>query len=361
MKHKCLNPNKAWICGVIRCKSDGIFSQHIVFSPNEAIRYFNSIYGSAGEAMMDRHSILVPCGKCAACQIRKRKEWTTRLSHEAEFFADACCFITLTYNDDSVPVTCFNKVKGDTPKMLDRGVGELPLQTLLPSDVQKFLKRLRRYLEYVPKSPKKRLGRDHIDTPIRYYAVGEYGGRFGRPHYHIMIFGWKPSDMVYHSTRNGHIIYRSAQIEKLWKFGFSTVEPVEGGVAKYCSRYVTKKFARLNDDNRDPFADSVFPEFYLQSVRNGGIGASFFDRNYETIMSRGYALIRNGGKYIKASIPCYYWRRCRIKNPCLWLELRDERIQFAKSHPIVGGLEDLQRAVQCYAENEKRLTQYELF
>lgn len=362
MKHKCLNPNVAWICGVIRCKSDGIFSQHLVFSEKEALDYFTRIYGSSvAPVMLQRHSISVPCGKCVACQIRKRKEWTTRLSNEAEFHGDNCCFITLTYNDDNIPVTCLKPVRGDRPKMVDRGAGELPLFTLLPSDVQKFIKRLRRHLEYLPKRSKNRIGRDHLETPIRYYAVGEYGGKFGRPHYHLMIFGWRPSDMVVYSSRDGHLIYRSAQIEKLWKFGFSTVEPVQGGVAKYCSRYVTKKFDRLYSEDKDPFAESVFPEFYLQSVRNGGIGALFFDKHYETILSRGYSLIRNGGNYIKASIPTYYWRRCRSINPCLWLQLRDEKIAFAKAHPIMDGLEDLQRSVMCYAENERRLSQYELF
>lgn len=362
MKHKCLNPNVAWICGVIRCKSDGIYSQHLVFSEREALEYFTRIYGSSiAPAIMEKHSVSVPCGKCAACQIRKRKDWTTRLSNEAEFYGDNCCFVTLTYDDDNIPVTCFNPVKGDRPKMIDRGAGELPLFTLLPSDVQKFIKRLRRHLEYVPKSANKRLGRDHVESSIRYYAVGEYGGRFGRPHYHLMIFGWKPSDMVFHSIRNGHLIYRSAQIEKLWRYGFSTVEPVEGGVARYCSRYVTKKFARLNGEGKDPFSDSVFPEFCLQSVRNGGIGAAFFDRHYETIMPRGFSLIRSGGNYIKASIPAYYWRRCRKIAPCLWLELRDQRISFAKAHPTLEGFEDLQRSVMTYAENEKRLSQFELF
>lgn len=360
MKAKCLNPNVAWICGVVRCKFDGVLSPHIVFSPREAEEYYRRIAGEGALSLMERNQISVPCGKCAACEIRKRKDWTTRLSHESSMYEGNCCFITLTYDDDNIPVTCFGKVNGDQPKMLDRGLGELPLSTLLLADVQKFIKRLRRHLEYAPKKPSTRFRRDHVDTPIRYYAVGEYGGRTGRPHYHLMIFGWCPSDMEIHSKRNGHIVYRSAQIEKLWKYGFSTVEPVQGGVAKYCSRYVTKKFARLKSE--DPFADSVIPEFVLQSVRNGGIGSSWFDKNYLGMFDRGYANIKCGKDFIKASIPAYYWRRCRRKHLELWLILRDERLLFARSDTRgLYGYDDLVRSCQVYEDRERQSILYELF
>lgn len=364
MTTKCLNPNTAWVCGVIRCKSDNVLSQHLVFSAREAEEYFTRIYGTAlALKMMQRNEISVPCGKCMACQIRKRKDWTTRLSHESSCYGDNCCFVTLTYNDDNLPVTDYNSLASsstDSPKLFDRGFGSLPLPTLFVSDVQKFIKRLRRHLEYSPKSATKRQGRDYCSTPIRYYAVGEYGGKFGRPHYHLLIFGWSPSDMTFHCERNGHIIYRSAQIEKLWKFGYSTVEPVQGGVARYCSRYVTKKFARLESD--DPFKSAQVPEFFLQSVRHGGIGSTWFDKHYATMMERGFATIKSGTNFVKVPIPAYYWQRCRKRDIALWLRLRDERIQFARTHvPSAQSFDDLVRSCDCYRVNELRLQQYELF
>lgn len=362
MKAKCLNPNTAWICGTIRSKADGVISPHMVFSPSKALQYYRNIFGDNVVAIeaMRRNEISVPCGKCAACQIRKRKEWTTRLTNEASCFDGNCCFITLTYNDDNVPTTCFNPLNGSMPKMMDRGVDALPLQTLLVADVQKFVKRLRSYLGYVPKIEKNRRGRDHVAMPIRYYVCGEYGSKYRRPHYHLLIFGWKPSDMVHFDVHNGHPIYRSAQIEKLWKFGFSTVEPVEGGVAKYCSRYVTKKFARLQD--ADPFKDCVFPEFVLQSVRDGGIGATWFDRNLESCLGKGYIDLQvNGKSYFKAAIPAYYWRRARSRRLCLWLQLRNERMQLlARGSPRVS-VAELVRSVQKYEYEEHIASQRELF
>ena len=159
---------------------------------------------------------------------------------------------------------------------------------------------------------------------------------------------------------NGHPVYRSAQVEKLWKFGFSTVEPVEGGVAKYCSRYVTKKFARLQDS--DPFKDCVFPEFVLQSVRDGGIGATWFDRNLESCLGKGYVDIQvNGRSYFKAAIPAYYWRRARKLRPCLWLQLRDERMQLLAQGLQPVSLDELVRSVQNYEYAERMASQRELF
>lgn len=348
----------------MRSKHDGVVSQHMVFSRQEAAKWFDACYGNADERCeaMRRAEILLPCGRCAACTIRKRKEMTVRLYHESAMYNDeSCCFITLTYNDESVPTT------DDTPlndefqtKEVDRGVGSLPLQTLLVSDVQKFMKRLRRHLEYRPKSLKKRIGRDYVPRPIRYFCCGEYGSKFRRPHYHLIIYGWRPSDLTPWQTRNGHMIYRSAQIEKLWKYGFSTVAPVMGGVAAYCAKYVTKKFARLNDEWK--FKDCVFPEFSLQSVRNGGIGAPWYDENFDQLLTQGYASVRLGMNYVKMAIPKYYWRRARRKHLCLWLQLRDEKIRFAESQPHeLTGFDALVRKCEAYQSKEKVDAQAELF
>lgn len=326
----CLSPVNAWYCGFAISK-DGVYSPRLVFSFREAKKYYDSKYGTLSAKLLQRNETTIPCGKCFACRLRKRKEMTTRLSNELSLYGEDCCFITLTYKDECLPTTCIRSVK-DPDKMIARGVGELPVETLLPSDVQKFIKRLRRHLEYVPKSAKKRIGRDHVIKPIRYFAVGEYGGKTGRPHYHLLIFGWKPSDLVAHSLRKGNVVYRSAQVEKLWRFGFSTVQPCGYGVSRYCARYVTKKCMGNPVKDAEPFKDSYFPEFVLQSVKHGGIGAPWFDSHYEEILSRGFVSYRQGNSFIKASIPTYYIRRLRKNHLALWLQLREERLMFVKTH-----------------------------
>ena len=361
-KAKCLNPNTAWYCGVIRSKQDGVWSPRLVFSPGEVMRYANRI-GVPPDRYMDANAVAVPCGKCMACRIRKRRDQATRLVHESSVHGDDCCFVTLTYNDDNVPVTDKSTLDSDF-KVVDRGVGKLPLQTLLVSDVQRFVKRLRRHLEYVPKSASRRVGRDHLTTPIRYFVVGEYGSKYRRPHYHLMIFGWRPSDMTFWERLHGHAIYRSAQVEKLWTHGFSTVAPVTGAVARYCARYVTKKYARLANDS-DPYKDCVWPEFTLQSIKHGAIGAPWFDRNYQVIMDSGYCQIALGTQagYYKVPIPTYYMRRARKYHLCRWLQLRDERMYLASSAPPMSddAYEDLVRSCNVFAHRERDAQQRELF
>ena len=99
--------------------------------------------------------LLVPCGKCLACRIARRQEWSMRVIHELAGYKDAV-FLTLTYSDDHLP---------------DNG-------SLVVADLQKFFKRLR-----------KQYAKRNNGIKLRYYACGEYGDRHGRPHYHAIVCG----------------------------------------------------------------------------------------------------------------------------------------------------------------------------
>lgn len=341
---KCLSPVVAWACGTTIC-ADGIVSPRLVFNPTEAQVYFEGITGGLASAFvaMERNTVSLPCGKCAYCSIKKRKDMTVRLTHETSLYKD-CCFITLTYAPEHLPVTNLLDWKDlhDRGKIIERG-SDVGCPTLLPRDVQLFMKRLRRHLEYIPKKHSDDV-RDHVLQPIRFFAVGEYGGKTKRPHYHIMIFGWKPSDQIFHQERDGYFINRSAQIEKLWPFGFSTVTDVGFGIARYCARYVTKKFDRLTDED-DVLSSCICPEFTLQSVAKGGIGSPWLSL-YAENLRYGFVTCRTGKYQVsKFAIPRYYLNRLRTINKSLWLDLRDQRIDFAKSHNRDYDFDDLVRTV----------------
>ena len=350
----CLHPVEAWICGNKPCKSDGVISPNLVFSKAKAIAYFFS-HAPSGDffrseapilgrmrwvyRQLKECCVLMPCGKCAACQIHKRKDMSTRLTHEASLYEHSC-FVTLTYDDVNCPVT-------------DKGN-----KTLCPSDVQKFVKRLRRHLEYIPK--RKSDGRDHVDK-VRYFAVGEYGSRTHRPHYHLIIFGWSPSDKVLFKTHNGKPVYRSPQLERLWKHGYSTISDVNPRVAKYCARYVTKKFARLEDVNT---LKDIVPEFVLQSTRDGAIGAKWFDKYGADACLVGYCTYRIDDKICKAAIPDYYWHRLRRRKLPVWLKCRDDKIAFIQSHKLPCDNYDvdaLKREVDVYRDKMHREAYDEFF
>ena len=349
---KCLNPTEAWICGY-KCAKDGVLSPHVVFSPTDAMRYYERI---GCLYLMDSNKVAVPCGRCINCQMQKRKDMSVRLAHEASQHEN-CCFLTLTYNDDNVPTTDWNAI-GCPRKQFDNGLGSLPSLTLFPRDVQLFMKRLRRRLEY------------HYGVKgIRYFAVGEYGGRTHRPHYHVLIFGWCPTDLVYHKMHKGNVVYRSSLIEDLWttidradpskrvSLGYSSVSEVTPFVAKYAARYVTKKYARLLDDD----GNYIVPEFTLQSVRNGGIGATWFDKFGEHACRVGLCTLRcSNDRIYKHTIPQYYWHRLRKQNIPLWVVLRDQRIEFVKRHPSSPDFHELCNIAACAVEQVKHEKQVEV-
>lgn len=134
-----------------------------------------------------------PCGKCQSCRGLRAASWTYRLLQE-EKVSYSAYFITLTYDSNSVPV-------------------EAGKQVLRKSDLQKFFKRLRKMHSKVVESGK----------PIRYYAVGEYGGRFKRPHYHVIMFN-----------------ARAELVDKCWKYGRVQFGDVCGASVGYTLKYISK-------------------------------------------------------------------------------------------------------------------------
>lgn len=157
------------------------------------------------------------CGKCLACRVAIRREWTTRLilemlSHDAGMGI----FLTLTYSEDYCPVT-------------DTG-----FRTLSKRDLQLFMKRFRINLE----RSKKR------SYPIRFYACGEYGSRgTTRPHYHILLFGCSPHDKDVIDAINASWCEPAAYGQKgeTPMFGTVVVEPLSAKTIAYTAGYVMKK------------------------------------------------------------------------------------------------------------------------
>lgn len=100
----------------------------------------------------DDKPVSVRCGKCLPCLMSKRNDWCFRLEQEFKWSKKGAMFLTLTYDQKHLPS--------------DLSVSK--------RDLQLFMKRLRK--------------RDKSNS-LRYYAVGEYGSKFGRPHYHVLLFG----------------------------------------------------------------------------------------------------------------------------------------------------------------------------
>lgn len=151
-------------------------------------------------------SFHVPCGKCIGCRVDRSREWALRCMHELQMHPEGC-FLTLTYKPASLP----------DDYSIDK------------RDWQLFAKRLREF------SPR----------PLKFFAVGEYGSHEGafphQPHYHALVFGYRPNDLKLHSRKNNNPLYTSEKIQKLWPHGFSTVGELNYSTAAYCARYTIKK------------------------------------------------------------------------------------------------------------------------
>lgn len=163
--------------------------------------------------------------------------WKTRITLEATAHAHNS-FVTLTYNREKMPFTPDG------------------LPTLIPVDLKNWLKRFRKAIE---------------PSRIRFYAVGEYGDKNSRPHYHAVLFGFQ--GCAYGSSRyaDGRTIdccHRCDLVRDTWGNGIIELKVMEKAHAAYVAGYVMKKMTRP-DDKR---LEGRFPEFARQSNQNGGIG-----------------------------------------------------------------------------------------
>lgn len=161
-----------------------------------------------------RDKLRVRCGHCINCKAHKAREWCMRLEMESHYWSDMC-FVTLTYSDEYLPR---HLIDGHI-YFTDEEIGKNPELALLsepthnPDHLTLFLKRLRKRLE----------------TPCRYFAVGEYGTRYGRSHLHILFFG----------IPAGAVTQRL--MEKCWTYGFVQVKPFFKETCTYIAGYVQKK------------------------------------------------------------------------------------------------------------------------
>lgn len=119
--------------------------------------------------------------------------------------------MTLTYEDSTVP-------------FFSDG-----LLTLWKPDVQLFLKRLRHLVGKIQ---------------IKYFLCGEYGSVTQRPHYHAIIFGWRPE---YGDCKKIGDIYTHDDIADCWRLGNVQVSGLTDNHLYYVSGYILK--STLYKDN----------------------------------------------------------------------------------------------------------------
>lgn len=225
------------------------------------------VYKKIDPDIIEGYQIKIPCGRCIGCRLDYSRHWAIRSYHEA-FMHNANCFVTLTFNDKYLPND--NSVHKDF--------------------IQRWLKRFRKY----------------YGDGIRYMLCGEYGSKKGRPHYHLVLYGFDFDDKYVYSERRGNLYYRSPSLEKIWTLpgcsesaGFSVIGECTFESSAYVARYVTKKV--FGSSSKKHYSGRE-PEFMLMS-RMPGLGNEFFNRYYHDMFNTGFVLLPNK---FKAPIPRYY-------------------------------------------------------
>lgn len=265
------------------------------------------IENKAPTSQADRF-VPVPCGKCPQCIKRRAAQWIFRLKQQDKISSSAH-FVTLTYSSDHVPIT------------------KNGYMTLQKTDVQKFFKRLR-------KSNGRR-------SSIKYYAAGEYGSTYKRPHYHIILFNALEED-----------------VRNAWEFGEIDVGTCTPNSIAYTTAYIHKGKV-VPEHGRDDREK----EFSLMSK---GLGLNYITHETEKYHwadpSRMY-VVESGNT--KVAMPRYYRNRLYIeedvKNNVRDIKYKiDEKEQkkmsdfVARTGSLKGYTREQEEAKHAYSKNFAR-------
>lgn len=225
----------------------------------------------------------IPCGQCLECRLDYARDWATRCWCESRYYSDNY-FITLTYDDDNVPVGKYGNL------------------TIKNDDLLEFIDKVRKHF--------RKLG--HIG--IRYFACSEYGDHTMRPHYHLILFNCPlhdlspdietPDGCIIHKCNNlGDIYYQSKVLSRLWNKGMVLVGDCTYNTNAYVSRYICKKQKGASSSVYDSLGVEP-PKLFMS--RMPGIGERYFNDHYDELLDIPYIYISKGSEVIKSPIPRYF-------------------------------------------------------
>lgn len=245
----------------------------------------------------DYHYQQVPCGRCLECRRLRINSWYVRLIAQKSVSISAG-FVTLTIDPDAMDYS-------------DNG-----LFTLDYHRYQSFIKRLRK----VDQDP---------EHPIKYFAVGEYGSKTYRPHFHAIIFN----------------VNNWQNVANCWGHGHVHKGDVTDASIFYTLKYALKSVGRPR--GRDPDDDRA-PEKALMSK---GLGLSFLTpemiKHYKDDVSRPVTMLGNK----KIGLPRYYRDKIftdtekKIRNKLL-MPFNDEKYEKTTSPLFPQRVEKMYRDVQ---------------
>lgn len=269
----------------------------------------------------------VPCGKCVACQNNKRSSLSLKLRLE-EYTSKYCYFLTLTYDDEHLPLFSLGRDTGATDfirvypysarmrsdslisefcsdfyefdndfidkmdyysdfvlnyeRMYNKhcvyGHGLYAL--LYYRDIQLFLKRIRKHIF------------KYYGEKIRFYIIGEYGTKSLRPHWHcLLFFNSSKLSQAFEDCENVGTTARKCYcprfLRPFWEFGICDSKRTNGECYNYVSSYVNQSsnFPKLLVllSNQKAYHSiqlgQILPlESFVSAIQKGDF--SFFERQF---------------------------------------------------------------------------------
>lgn len=171
----------------------------------------------------------VACRKCPECLQARQIQWYLRMAWQS-LDRPKAYFTTLTYSPENIPLT-------------ESGHG-----TLSRVDIKKHSKAWA--------DADRALG---LDKTL-YYNVGEYGGKYGRPHYHQILF----------TDDRTTLSETWKRVEETWEKGRISVSEITAKRLMYVAKYSDKRLR--NRRHHDPETEQRVPEF---SMMSNGIGLNY--------------------------------------------------------------------------------------
>lgn len=321
------------------------------FKPMPAVRRLDGSVTFESRQRVDGNTLWLACGQCIGCRLERSRRWAMRCMHEASLH-DVNSFITLTYDDDHLPVS----------------------NSLDYSHFQLFLKRLRKRLSRVVEFRSDgQIKSKRIYLPFKFYMCGEYGetnpetkiidGGIYRPHYHACLFGVGFPDQVPVRFLCNSQLYTSPTLRALWPYGESNIGAVNFESAAYVARYCMKK---INGDRADAHytyidSDGVMHdrvrEFNRMSLggrgAKGGVGSEWLRRYFSDVYPDGKCIVN--GK--ECNSPRYYDKLLERTDPDGYahlLYMREQEMRLQSEHQTDDRLAVREEVTQARIRSLKR-------
>lgn len=242
------------------------------------IMYGRDISGKTRD-YFDRKYILVPCGNCIGCRLDNAETWADRSLVES--FDKPSLFVTITYNDENLPVN------------------SLGYSSIKKSDIDDFIVSLRNKFRNIS---------------VRYTCASEYGDLELRCHAHLIIFGLDLEEINPKFYKLNHTLspmYTSSLLSDLWKGrGFVVVEEGNYFNMAYTSRYILKK--QKGEAAAEYEAFDIEPPSFRCSNRPG-IGHDWAINHLEELFTNGYVPISRSAKGTGKITPNRYFKKLAEK------------------------------------------------